>query len=137
MAIAPRRKKPVFGPPDEGLRRARVCYDHLAGEVAVAFLERLRTRRLMRVTGERLDPTPAGKEWFAALGIDFDALRATRRPLCRPCLDWSERRFHLAGSLGAAFLARLLALRLARHEPGSRALSLTPRGQALLGLRGL
>jgi hypothetical protein len=79
-----------------------------------------------------MDLTPAGEQWVVALGIDLAPLRARRRPLCRPCLDWSQRRFHLAGALGAALLERLFALRFARRETGSRAVVLTPRGAAFL-----
>jgi DNA-binding transcriptional ArsR family regulator len=131
MALAP-RGRPRVGPRDEGLRRARVCYDHLAGEAAVRLLTELHERRRVSVSGDAISLTAAGEEWFSRLGIDLEALRARRRPLCRGCLDWSERRFHLAGALGAALLERLFALRLARREVGSRALLLSPRGAALL-----
>jgi DNA-binding transcriptional ArsR family regulator len=134
MAIAPRPdRRPVrTGPPDEGLRRARVCYDHLAGEAAVRLLRALRERKWVRASGESLALTAAGEEWFRGLGIDLDALRARRRPVCRPCLDWSERQFHLAGSLGAALLDRLFALRFVKREVGSRALAISPRGASFL-----
>src|SRR5262245_21651293 len=132
MAIAPPARTRTTGPRDPGLRKARVCYDHLAGEAGVALLEGLRTRQWVRGAGPGLALAPAGEAWFRGLGVDLDRLRAGRRPLLRPCLDWSERQFHLAGSLGAALLERLLALRLARREAGSRALALSPRGQALL-----
>jgi hypothetical protein len=69
---------------------------------------------------------------LSAFGIDVDALRARRRPLCRACLDWSERRTHLAGAVGAALLDRLLALRWAGREKGTRGVTFTPRGQAFL-----
>ena len=121
------------GVPDvPGLRRARVCYDHLAGEAAVRLLGALRERKWVRASGESLALTAAGEEWFRGLGIDLDALRARRRPVCRPCLDWSERQFHLAGSLGAALLERLFALRFVKREVGSRALAISPRGASFL-----
>jgi Helix-turn-helix domain len=134
MAIAPPTAARGLrtGPRDEGLRRARVCYDHLAGEAAVGLLARLRERRWVRTSGDAIALAPDGEQWFRRLGIDLDALRSQRRPLGRPCLDWSERRFHLAGSLGAALLDRLFALRLARRETGSRALLISPRGAAFL-----
>lgn len=93
-----------LGPRDEGLRRARVCYDHLAGEAGVRLLERARARELLRGSEDALVLTPAGEAWCRGLGLDLSALRAKRRPLCRACLDWSERRTHLAGALGAALL---------------------------------
>lgn len=121
-----------FRPRDDGLRHARVCYDHLAGDAAVRLLAELSTRDWVRVSGDTISATPHGEAWFQRLGVDVDALREKRRPLCRLCLDWSERQFHLAGSLGAALLDRLLALRLVRRQIGSRALVISPRGEAFL-----
>lgn len=134
MVIAPRthgRTLPT-GLRDKGLRRARVCYDHLAGEAGVRLLRDLSRRKCIRVSGEEALVTPEGQDWFRRLGVDVEALRSRRRPLGRPCLDWSERQFHLGGSLGAALLERLLALRFARRETGSRALHFSPRGEAFL-----
>jgi DNA-binding transcriptional ArsR family regulator len=133
-AIAPRRGSRPGTPSagDEALRRARVCYDHLAGEAAVRLYETLCERDWLRLSAGALRATPEGEEWFIGLGVDLDDLRTKRRPLGRPCLDWSECRFHLAGSLGAALLDRLLALRWARREAGTRAVSFSPRGAAFL-----
>jgi DNA-binding transcriptional ArsR family regulator len=132
--IAPRRRQrsPVPGAPDEDLRRARICYDHLAGEAAVHLFGALCERRLLRSLPRGVTATPEGEAWFRRLGVDVDDLRARRRPLARACLDWTERRFHLAGALGAALLDRLLTLRWARREIGTRAISLSPRGAAFL-----
>lgn len=120
------------GPRDDGLRKARVCYDHLAGECAVQLLARLRSRAF--IDGPDLNPrlTARGKKWVEGLGIDLDALTSRRRPLCLACLDWSERRTHLAGAIGAALLDRFFALRLVRREAGSRALIFSPRGEFFL-----
>jgi DNA-binding transcriptional ArsR family regulator len=120
------------GPVDEDLRRARVCYDHLAGETAVALLAALRRKRLLREIDDTLALTRAGEAWLADLGIDVGALRKARRPLCRPCLDWSERRAHLAGAVGAALFERLVVLRYVRRETGTRAVTFTPKGEAFL-----
>ncbi len=121
------------GPSDDGLRRARVCYDHLAGEAGVTLLDGLRSRRLIVGGGEEaMTLSREGVAWCGRIGIDLGALRVLRRPLMRPCLDWSERRSHLAGALGAALLERLLTLRLARRELDSRALRFSPRGEAFL-----
>ena len=130
MAVAPRTG--AGAPRDEGLRRARVCYDHLAGRLAVGLLAGLRARGFVRTAAGAVTLRPAGEDWFRGLGIDVDALRKGRRPLCRGCLDWSERQLHLAGALGAALLERLLALRHVRREVGTRALALSPRGAAFL-----
>jgi len=134
MGLAPRRTRsmPPTGPRDEGLRRARVCYDHLAGEEGVRLLERLRESGLVHGDDEAMVLAPAGEAWCGRLGIDVAALRAKRRPLCRSCLDWSERRTHLAGALGAALLDRLFALRYARREPDSRVVNLSPQGERFI-----
>jgi DNA-binding transcriptional ArsR family regulator len=135
MALVPPARAPRAprrGPRDEDLRRARVCYDHLAGEAGVRLFGRLQDEGLLRSRRMGCEVTRAGELWLVRLGVDLPALRARRRPLCLPCLDWSERRFHLAGALGAALLERLLALRWMRRQPGSRALTVTPRGAALV-----
>jgi len=116
----------------DSLRRARVCYDHLAGETAVTLLGHMRSRRFVRDASETLSLTPAGEKWLTAFGVDLDSLRSSRRPLCRPCLDWTERRTHLAGAVGAALLDRLFALRMARRETGSRAVVFSAKGEAFL-----
>ena len=120
------------GPADAALRRARVCYDHLAGEAGVRLLERLRERNVIDGDDDAMTLTSRGASWCARIGIDLDALRAKRRPLCRPCLDWSERRTHLGGALGAALLARLFAARCARRASYGRAVFLSPRGESFV-----
>jgi DNA-binding transcriptional ArsR family regulator len=131
VAAAARGTRRRTGPADPELRIARVCYDHLAGERGVWLLDRLRARRLLPgVDGDRL---PADAEpFFARLGIDVGSLARLRRPLCRLCLDWSERRHHLGGALGAALLQRILALRWARRDPAGRAIVFTPAGEGAL-----
>ncbi len=121
----------VTGPRDPALRHARICYDHLAGESAVRFLSRLRDLEFIVGNDESLDLTGRGEVWAAALGIDHTALRAGRRLLCRPCLDWSERRTHLAGALGAAILDRMIALRYARRTT-TRVVTLSDTGLRLV-----
>ena len=123
MGIAT-RNVPQRGPKDPALRVARVCYDHLAGERGVWLFDRLRGRYV-----DDLRVTPAGRTFFETLGIDVSALEHQRRVLCRPCLDWSERRHHLAGSLGAAILDRVFALRWARRELDSRAVVFSAAGE--------
>jgi DNA-binding transcriptional ArsR family regulator len=123
---------PATGPRDEGLRRARVCYDHLAGQAGVRLLEGLRERGVVEAQDGALRLTSDGETWARSFGIDLAALRAKRRPLCLPCLDWSERREHLAGAFGAALLDRLFALRYAVREIEGRAVTLSARGAAFL-----
>lgn len=116
MEIATRHVR--TGPSDSALREARVCYDHLAGARGVWLFENLRSRDFL---SETLTITPLGHAFFTRLGVDVDALSRTRRPLARTCLDWSERRPHLAGALGAAILQRMFALRWAQRDMTSRA----------------
>ncbi|HEY2177618.1 MAG TPA: helix-turn-helix transcriptional regulator [Caulobacteraceae bacterium] len=116
------------GPRDEALRAARVCYDHLAGERAVAAAEALQARGLV-LLGSRPGLSMEGRDFFAALGLDVAGLARGRRPLCRACLDWSERKAHLAGALGAALFDHVLAARWACRGEG-RVVSFTPAGAA-------
>lgn len=120
------------GPRDDDMRRARVCYDHLAGEFAVQLLARLRQRAIIEGPDELPELGGRGEKWVRGFGIDLDALRSRRRPLCLACLDWSERRTHLAGAVGAALLDRMFALRLVRRAAGSRALIFSQRGESFL-----
>lgn len=119
-----------YGPADPALRVARVCYDHLAGERAVHLFDRLVKGGALRLSAEGCSVTAAGDALFLKLGIDVAELRQGRRLLARPCLDWSERRPHLAGALGAALLARLFALGWASREADGRAVRFTPRGDS-------
>lgn len=105
------------GPKDAALRSARVCYDHLAGEMGVELFERLTARQLIGGS-DGLAVTPAGENFFSEFGIDIDAFKAAKRPLCRNCLDWSERRYHLGGALGAAMLSELLKRQWAKRLDG-------------------
>jgi len=105
------------GPRDAALRTARVCYDHLAGERAVRLMRSLTDRALIEGDAEpRI--TDSGRDFFADVGIDVPALEQGRRPLCRTCLDWSERRGHLGGALGAAVLDRVVSQGWARRMEG-------------------
>lgn len=114
------------GPRDEALRFARVCYDHLAGEQGVALLAGITEAGL--VTGGRsIALTKRGLKYFTGLGIDIAALDGQRRPLCRACLDWSERREHLGGALGAALFSHIITRKWAKRRDG-RAVHFTPAG---------
>jgi len=117
------------GPRDPELRRARTCYDHLAGDLAVKMFDRFLTRRLLIRRGDELRLTREGRDFFASAGIDVETLDGGRRPLCRPCLDWSERRSHLGGTLGAAILDQVVARRWAVREPKSRIVRFSPSGE--------
>jgi DNA-binding transcriptional ArsR family regulator len=118
------------GPKDASLRRARVCYDHLAGDFGVAMLDSLTARNLITQTDGALSLTSTGALFMEALGLDLAALSRRRRPLCKSCLDWSARRNHLAGSLGANLLQRFYALGWASREAGTRLIVFSPKGLA-------
>ena len=115
------------GPRDPAMRLARPCYDHLAGRVAVAIPDRMAARGHLDVTPDGAMLTDDGGAFLAALGIAPPADRP-QRPLCRTCLDWSERRAHLGGWLGMAMLARFRGDGWLRPRPGSRSLAVTPAG---------
>jgi DNA-binding transcriptional ArsR family regulator len=107
-------------PREPALRKARVCYDHLAGELGVAVYEALLRRGALERSGDGLRITTHGRAWFAGLGVNMESLEKQKRILCRPCLDWSERRTHLAGGIGAALLVRIGQLGWARRARNSR-----------------
>lgn len=135
IGVAARTAPPRLhvGPKEPALRKARVCYDHLAGEIAVDIYEKLLRNGLLCFAGDSLTLSADCVRWMTHFGIDVERLRSRRRALCRACLDWSERRHHLAGALGAAFLERLFELGWARRERGSRLVTLRPVGE--LGLK--
>lgn len=118
-----------LGPREPELRKARICYDHLAGDYGVRMLDSLVAQGAITLTDEMLTLTPSGEATMAAQGFDLAALKRQRRPLCRGCLDWSERRTHLAGALGAALLAQFLDKGEARRVEGSRVIQFSPEGE--------
>jgi DNA-binding transcriptional ArsR family regulator len=121
-----------FGPRDPELRKARVCYDHLAGTLGVLVYDGLVRRQLLHVTPEGVALAENGWQLFSRLNIRCDAISNTRRPLCRACIDWSERRHHLAGALGAALLNRLFELDWAQQVRDSRAVRFSSTGERKL-----
>lgn len=121
-----------FGPRDQALRRARVCYDHLAGRLGVELADGMARHGFLVGAADRLALSPAGADWVRALGADPDALASGRRPACRFCLDWSERRSHLAGALGAALLSTLLERGMLARTRHSRALQVRESALRLL-----
>ncbi|TNE62610.1 MAG: transcriptional regulator [Alphaproteobacteria bacterium] len=133
MGLAERTgaKRVRTGPKDAALRDARVCYDHLAGSRSVELFDSLAARGLISCM-DAPTLTPAGRAFFIGFGIDVARLEKGRRPLCRTCLDWSERRNHLAGALGAAILAEFSARGWVRRGPG-RLVGFTVLGQEQLG----
>jgi DNA-binding transcriptional ArsR family regulator len=120
------------GPKDPALRRARICYDHLAGDLGVQMLDSMRTQRLVRQKKQDIELTPEGAKFLEKnLQISPDMLSHPRRPVCKACLDWSERRHHLAGTLGAAMMTRFAELKWAARDTtaGSRVVNFTRAGE--------
>lgn len=118
------------GPRDAQMQVARVCYNHLAGRMGVQMYRSLIGRRLLAEDGDDVTLTAAGRVFATGFGIDLDGLEAGRARLCRTCLDWSERRNHLAGSLGRAMLTRMEDQGWMRREAGSRVILVTGKGKA-------
>jgi len=119
----------------ESLSRARTCYDHLAGRLGVELTAGLVREGCLRGTELRL--TRRGEQRMLDLGIDIDGLRKVRRPLTRSCLDWTERKPHLAGALGGALAERFFDQRWIERVTGTRAVRVTERGNAALLSHGL
>lgn len=140
-ANAAQRAAPRTGPRDEALRRARTCYDHLAGRLGVEIAESLVAQNYIEIDDETGIVTKAGVAFFVRAGIampDGVAGQRITRPVCRPCLDWSERRPHLAGRLGAAICAHGFEAGWLRRIEGTRAVAITQRGSnSLTKLFGL
>jgi hypothetical protein len=117
------------GPKEPRLRRARVCYDHLAGELGVELYDGFQRRGFLEPDGDSVRLTDKGEAFCQRFEIDLGSLRKRRRPLCRACLDWSVRRHHLAGAVGSAMLDRFYELKWARREKDSRVVQFTPDGE--------
>ncbi|WP_315727918.1 MULTISPECIES: winged helix-turn-helix domain-containing protein [unclassified Bradyrhizobium] len=120
------------GPKEPALRRARICYDHLAGDLGVQMLDSMTDRKLVRHRKQEISLTPEGEQFLAThLQISPDMLAHPRRPICKACLDWSERRHHLAGTLGAALMKRFTELKWAARDPtpGSRVVNFSRTGE--------
>ncbi len=116
-------------PREPALRKARMCYDHLAGEMAVWALERMVSRRIFASDAAGFALTDHGARWFESREISPASPAGARRVLCRPCLDWGERRHHLAGALGAALVQHCFSLKWARRARDSRIVEFTPQGE--------
>lgn len=118
------------GPRDGAMRKARRCYNHLAGEMGTQLFDFLAQNSYISSDAQLTILTPLGRDFVSDFGIDVEALENKPVLLCRECLDWSARRSHLAGSLGRAFLTRFETLGWARPDTNSRAVLFTPQGSA-------
>jgi DNA-binding transcriptional ArsR family regulator len=133
VAAGARPKRVVTGPRQAALRQARTCFDHLAGVLAVAIADRMVERRHVELGADGGRLTDEGSAFLAGLGIDPQPGSKRRGAIfCRPCLDWSERRPHIAGQVGAALCRACLDRDWVRRVEGSRALTISPAGRLAL-----
>lgn len=116
------------GPRDPHLRQARICYDHLAGELGVRLFDALQQQGLLEIHGDDARLSQSGEIFFTGLGVNLSLLRQRKRPMCKACLDWSERRSHLAGTLGQWILDDALAQRWFVRRPDSRVIDVSDIG---------
>jgi len=116
------------GPRDAAMRDARVCYNHLAGIKGIQLHDALGKKSVLTYKDGELHLSAKGERFMTDFGIDIDTLRSSKSPLCRECLDWSERRTHLAGSLGRALFTRLEHLRWVKRESDSRVVKFSAKG---------
>jgi DNA-binding transcriptional ArsR family regulator len=114
---------------DDKLRHARTCYDHIAGVVGVGLAECMTEREFVVLGDEAGEVMPSGMEFLSKLGVDLSLAHAKRRVFCRPCLDWTERRSHIGGAVGAALAQRCFELKWIERVRESRALNITPAGR--------
>lgn len=127
-AAGPARQRST-GPKDVSMRRARTCYDHMAGGLAVAITDSLVGRGLVVIEDRSGMITEDGSRFLSDIGIALKARTGSTRPLCRACLDWSERRMHLGGQLGASLLTKSLENNWVRSANDDRALTITRDGE--------
>jgi DNA-binding transcriptional ArsR family regulator len=131
MAVAsfgPKRHRPV-GPKDEALRNARTCYDHLAGRLGISLADALVSKGHVILSDSAGALTDEGSRFLCSFGVDMASGQGGKRATCRTCLDWSERRPHLAGKVGAALCARIFHLGWVERIKDSRAVAVTPAGR--------
>lgn len=118
------------GPADPRLRKSRICYDHLAGEIGVSLYDSLIRNEIIVDSEHVVTLSEKGREFFGDLGADLYLLEKSKRPLCKSCLDWSERRSHLSGSIGKWILSDLLEKSWATRNLDSRVIQFTQSGLA-------
>lgn len=117
---------------EDAMARARTCYDHFAGKLGVAIADRLAERQYIFLSDEGGLVTDAGRAFLTGLGVELETRKASRRAFCRPCLDWSERRWHIGGVVGAAIARRFFELDWTERQKHSRAVTITPEGERAL-----
>src|SRR5690606_20299097 len=114
------------------LALARTCYDHLAGKISIELAKSLLEKKIIFLRGADFDVTDFGKNWFQDLGIDIDTLKNKKRSFAHKCLDWTERKHHIAGALGAAILEKFLENDWIRKKTNTRGIVVTALGELKL-----
>ena len=137
VATIPSNGWPPHHRVEPALREARMCYDHMAGRLGVAVCDMLLRRHHVVLVDGGGEVTPTGERFLEGLGVDLPKARGAKRQYCRSCIDWTERRHHLSGAVGAALAEAFLARRLVARIPDSRALSVTPLGRKTLAAMGV
>ncbi|RPI34641.1 MAG: MarR family transcriptional regulator [Hyphomicrobiaceae bacterium] len=137
--LAPDQRRLSVGPKDRALRKARTCYDHFAGRLGVALADAFIARGYVELTSEAGLLSQAGIAFLADIGINPEPMllrtKRSKRVLCRPCLDWSERRLHLGGAVGAAICSHSMAKGWTRRLQGTRAVLITVKGERVFADR--
>lgn len=137
VATIPSNGWPPHHRVEPALREGRMCYDHMAGRLGVAVCDMLLRRHHVVLVDGGGEVTPTGERFLAGLGVDLSKARGAKRHYCRGCMDWTERRHHISGAVGAALAEAFLARRLVARIPDSRALSVTPLGRKTLAAMGV
>ena len=137
VATVPSNGWPPHHRVEPALREARLCYDHMAGRLGVAVCDMLLQRQHVVLVDGGGEVTPSGERFLAGLGVDLPKASRTKRQYCRGCIDWTERRHHISGAVGAALADAFLARALVARVPDSRALSVTRLGETTLAAIGV
>ena len=137
VATTPSNGWPPHHHVEPAIREARMCYDHIAGRLGVAVCDLFLRRRHVVLADGAGEVTPAGERFLTRLGVDLTKARGAKRCYCRGCIDWTERRHHISGAVGAALAEAFLARSLVARIPDSRALSVTPLGRKTLFAMGV
>src|SRR5262245_41318944 len=133
----PRRGWPPGHRVDPALRDARMCYDHMAGRLGVSVCDMMQHRDYVVLADGSGEVTGAGERFLGRLGVDLQRVRGTKRHYCRSCIDWTERRHHISGAIGAALAQAFLGRAWVSRVPDTRALRVTAVGEKALGELGL
>jgi DNA-binding transcriptional ArsR family regulator len=131
LSLAPPQPVRSLRESDEmkALAYARTCYDHLAGVIGVKLTEQMLSAEWLKENSGEFQLTAIGEESLVKFGVDFSSMRRSRRAFARPCLDWTERRYHLAGALGAAIASRMFELQWLKRSPSNRSVHVTEEGR--------